>query len=141
MIIVVPVSVENAYLTSIANALDAQSTPGKFQLYSGTRPAGGGALSGNTKIIEWVLPKPCAASIADGVLTFNTIAYSQTLANSAHTFARGVDGADNWVVDLDTGVLNVPLADGSLAAWQFDAASYPVGALLIPTVLALKFPG
>jgi len=87
-----------------------------------------------------VLQKPCAASIANGTLTFNSVQPAQVLANVAHSWARGVDGSGNWVFDMDTGILNTPLSDGSLAAFQFDAASWAAGSYLWLTSLALKFP-
>jgi hypothetical protein len=134
-------SVENAYWTSIANALDAQSSPGQALIYSGTCPARGVAVSsGNHLICTFLLQKPCAASIANGILTLNTIAYAMVTGTDAHSFARFQDGSGNWVMDLDTGVINTPLADGSLAAWQFNMASYSAGSLLVPSVLTLSFP-
>ncbi len=134
-------TIENAFWTSIAAALDADTDPGQAIVYSGTCPARGVAVGGSNHVVmTYTLPKPCAASIANGILTFDTIAYAMVESTDAHSFVRFLDGAGTWVMDVDTGVLNVPLADGQLAAWQFDAASYTVGALVVPTSLTLRFP-
>jgi hypothetical protein len=134
-------TVENAFWTSIAAALDANANPGQALVYSGTCPARGVAVSlSNPLILTFTLAKPCAASIANGVLTFNTGAYAMVASTYAHSFVRFQDGAGAWVMDVDSGVLSVPLGDGSLAAWQFDAASYAIGALIVPTSLVLQFP-
>jgi hypothetical protein len=134
-------TVENAYWTTIANALDANANPGQALVYSGPCPARGVAVSGaNHLILTFTLAKPCVASITNGVLTFNTVAYGMVESTYAHSFVRFQDGAGAWVMDVDSGVVAVPLGDGSLAAWQFDAASYAVGALIVPTALALRFP-
>jgi len=134
-------SVENAFWTTISNALDAETDPGKAQIYSGTCPARGVDIGGgNTLIAEFTLVKPCAASIANGILTFTAWQYAIVLSTATVSFGRFLDGSDNWVMDVDCGVLNTPLGDGSLAAWQWDQASFPVGALIVPTSLTLKFP-
>lgn len=141
MRVAAPHGIENAYWTSIAALLDAQATPGKAKVYSGTCPARGVAVGGgNVLVMEFTLQKPCAASIADGILTFASVGYAMVASTEAHTFVRFEDGSGNWVMDVDSGVIATPLADGSLAAWQFDAASYTVGALIVPTSLALRFP-
>jgi len=134
-------SVENSYWTSIAALLDAQATPGKAHVYSGTCPAPGVAVDGsNVRVMTFTLQKPCAASIDHGILTFAPVDYAIVESTAEHTFVRFEDGSGNWVMDVDSGVKNVPLADGSLAAWQFNAASYTVGALIVQTSLALRFP-
>lgn len=141
MRVAAPRSIENAYWTAISNLLDAQSSPAQALIYSGTCPARGAAVSGSNHLIcSFTLQKPCAASIANGVLTLNAIAYAPVTDDAAHSFARFVDGAGNWVMDLDTGLINVPLSDGSYAAWQFNMSSYAVGGLLVPTGLTLSFP-
>ena len=132
---------ENAFWTTIANALDAETDPGQAIVYSGTCPARGVAVGGsNHVVLTFTLQKPCAASITDGVLTFDNINYGMVESTYAHSFVRFQDGVGNWVMDVDSGVVAVPLGDGTLAAWQFDAASYAIGALIVPTSLALRFP-
>lgn len=127
-------SFENAFWTAIAAALDAHTTPGRARVYSGTPPARGGALTGgNVLVVDFTLADPCAASISDGVLTLGAVAPALVLSTAAHTFARFESGAGTWVMDIDSGIL------GSGAAWEFNASSFAVGALILPDSLTFYF--
>jgi hypothetical protein len=133
-------SIENAYWTAIAAALDAASSPGQAWLCSGPVPARGVALSGSNHIIcQFTLQKPCG-SVASGALTLNPVNYAPVLNDSEHTFGRFVDGDGNFVFDVDTGVVGQTLPDGTTAAWMWNMASYGIGGLLVPTNLILRFP-
>lgn len=132
---------ENAFWQAKVDRLDSQTSPGKALVYSGDCPARSVAVDGgNTLIAEFVLQKPCAVSIANGILTFAAIPYAIVLSSAAHSFVRFVDGAGAWVMDCDSGIINMPLADGSYPVVGFNAASYAVGGLLVPTTLTLRFP-
>ena len=142
MKVIPAISVQNAHWTAIAALLDAQTAPGKLQIYTGTRPASGGTLSGNTKMIEFVLKKPCTNAITGGVWTLADIDYAQVLATGTHTFARMVDGSGNFVADIDTGVTSVTLADGTFGALLLSKANYSAGEYILfpPSSLVFQVP-
>lgn len=135
-----PASVANAFWTAIANLIDAQSTAGKAKVYSGAMPANGGALgSGNVLVMEFQLAKPCAASITNGIMTFASLGFAMAVSTEEHRFVRFEDGNGNWAMDVDSGVINTPLADGTLPVMRFSAASYSIGSTIAVTSAALHF--
>lgn len=95
----------NSQITRYGNA-------GILTIYSGTRPATGGVLSGNTALVTFTLGTPFA-SAASGTLGGNvsitpnlpndTIAIDGGTGTQA-TWARGTDSAGNFVADYDVGV-------------------------------------
>lgn len=92
----------SAMATQILNALDANAAAGKLRLYDGTRPATGGAAT--TLLAELTLAHP-AGTVTDGVLTFGPITSDdQADATGTVTWARLVDGAGAFVMDLDVTV-------------------------------------
>ena len=98
------VSIRNAMLDLIRDAIDAGTGAGKINIYSGTRPATGGALSGNTLLGTVVCGDPCAANAAAGVLTFNSFTEdSDADAGGTATWARITDSDDTFVTDASVG--------------------------------------
>ncbi len=92
MTIKLSTSVRNNRATQIANAIDAGSTGGKLNIYSGSRPSsGGGAIDPFTNLLLGTLTfsKPCSSSIDNGVLSFSAIAQDSAADNSGTaTWAR-----------------------------------------------------
>ena len=128
-------TIENAYWSSVVTLLNAQAGAGKALLYSGPVPSRGTAATvANTLIASFDLQKPAEASITGGVLTLASIDPATVLSSAAHTYAAFVDGSGAWVAHCDTGTA------GSGAAWVWNAASYTVGGILVPTTLTLRFP-
>lgn len=98
------VPLRNTMIQNVQTDLDAQSTPGVLNIYSGTRPATGGALSGNTLLATVTFSKPSAPAASNGVLTFNAIAADNSAAaTGTATWARATDGAGNFVFDANVG--------------------------------------
>lgn len=93
------VDVRNAYLQLIADAIDAAATPGKFLLYSGTRPAAGGTPTGLLQATI-LFAQPCG-TVADALLTFVPGEEGVRMDDEPITWGRMADGDDNYVLDGD----------------------------------------
>lgn len=94
------------YVTALRNArLDAITTfigaSGKLRLYSGTRPATGGAIT--TLLVELTLNATFAPGAASGVLTANAIASGTAVATGTASWAR-IFKADGTTICIDLGV-------------------------------------
>lgn len=97
-------ALRNARLDLIRDAIDAGAGPGTLKIYTGTRPATGGALSGNTLLGTLTFADPCAPNAADGVLTFSAITQDAAAdASGTATWARVADSAGAFVLDLSVG--------------------------------------
>lgn len=97
-------TIRNNMLTQILNAIDAGAGAGTIKIYTGTRPATGGALSGNTLLGTLTFSDPCAASPSGGVLTFNAITQDAAAdATGTATWARIEDSAGTFVYDASVG--------------------------------------
>ena len=93
--------IRTARMEVIAEAIDAASEAGYINLYSGTRPATGGAVNGNTLLATVTLTLPCASAVTNGVLTLNHAGIAETAALDDGTvaWARVYDGDGNFVMD------------------------------------------
>ena len=96
------VTVRNAMLNAIRNAIDAGAGPGTIRGYDGTRPATGGAAT--TLLFEVTCSDPSAPDAAGGVLTFSAIT-SDASANASGnaTWCRFVDSTGAFVQDGSVG--------------------------------------
>lgn len=96
-------TIRNARLTAIVDAIDGGSGAGTLKIYSGVRPATGGALSGNTLLATLTFTDPCG-SVSGGVLTFDTItADASADDDGTATWARLADSAGTFCLDLGCG--------------------------------------
>lgn len=101
MAISLSTAARNARLTALITAIDAGSGPGVLSIYSGTRPATGGATT--TLLAELTLSDPCG-TVSGGVLTFNAITQdSSANASGTASWARIVDSTGTHVLDLGVG--------------------------------------
>lgn len=100
-------SLKNSRSTLIKTAIDADINAGEVRFYSETMPeTTGGAITTQKLIATCVLSKPCG-SVSNGVLTFDTINDDLVAdANGTIGFGRVVDGAGNFVLDGDAGLIN-----------------------------------
>lgn len=94
------------YVATLRNAqLDAITTfvgaSGKLRIYSGTRPATGGAIT--TLLVELTLNATFAAAASAGVLTLNAIASGTAVATGTATWAR-IFKSDGTTIALDMDV-------------------------------------
>jgi hypothetical protein len=97
-------TIRSARITLVRDALDANASPGYFELYTGTQPAtGGAAITTQIKLGTLTLSKPCG-TISNGVLTFDAIADDAAADDSGQiAWARFYDGGGNFVMDGDCG--------------------------------------
>lgn len=96
--------IRNNILNQILNAIDAGAGAGTIKIYTGTRPATGAALSGNTLLGTLTFSDPCAAAPSGGVLTFNAITQDSAAdATGTAAWARIEDSAGTFVCDASVG--------------------------------------
>lgn len=101
MTIGINTTTRNSRLTQISAAIDAGSTGGTIKIYSGTRPATGAALSGNTLLSTLTFQKPSAPAPSGGVLTFSQItADTNAAATGTAAWARISDSTGAFVMDM-----------------------------------------
>lgn len=108
--------------TARNNMLDeitaAIGSSGLLRIYSGTRPATGGAET--TKLAELALSATAAPAAAGGVLTFSSISDDTSAdATGTATWARLCTSAGTAVVDMDVGTSGSDL--------NFDSVSFVAG--------------
>ena len=97
-------SVRNSRLNVVRDAIDAGGAAGSIKFYAGTRPATGGALSGNTLLATLAFSYPSAANAASGVLTFSAITDDTSAdADGTALWARIADSNGTFVADVSVG--------------------------------------
>ena len=117
-------AVRNARAQVLITALDAAAGAGEVRIYSGTKPAAGAALSGNTLLGTIALSDPSGV-VANGVVTFGSFTDDISAdADGTITWARFVDGDGAFVADCDCGVA------GSNAALIFNAVTVTNGGVI-----------
>lgn len=94
------------YVTALRNAkLDAITTfagnSGKLRIYSGSRPATGGAIT--TLLVELTMNATSFPAASGGVLTANAIASGTAVATGTATWAR-LFKSDGTTIVMDMGV-------------------------------------
>ncbi|MBK3333565.1 hypothetical protein [Burkholderia pseudomallei] len=94
-------TLRNAMLDQITSQAGASAL---LSIYSGTRPATGGALSGNTLLAQLTCNATFAPASSGGVLTLNSIASVAAAATGTATWARLTksDGT-TFVADFSVG--------------------------------------
>lgn len=108
------VEIRNEKLNAIRDRIDAGGGPAKLRVFSGRRPPTGG--SPTTLLAELTFSYPCAPDAVEATLVFNAIAREdKARASGKATWARVVDAAGKFVMDLDAG------GPGSLADAELDA--------------------
>ncbi len=101
MAISLALSLRRARLQKIADAIDAGTAAGRFKLYTGTRPAPGGAPVGALQA-EIILNDPCAAlHSTDATLIFVTGQEGVRVDTQTITWGRFTDADGNFVIDGD----------------------------------------
>lgn len=94
-------SLRNARLQVIADALDAGAAGGKLKFYTGTSPGIANAATG-TALGTCTFSTTCG-TVSAAVLTFSTVTDGTGLADGTAGYARGTDSDDNSVIDFTVG--------------------------------------
>lgn len=98
------VTVRNARLNVIRDALDAGATGGLLLIYDGTRPATGAAVTTQVLLGTLTFSATSAPNASGGVLTFNAITEDSSAdATGTATWARATDSNSSFVMDMSVG--------------------------------------
>jgi hypothetical protein len=92
-------TLRNSRLNAITTAV---GTSGKLRVYSGTKPAVGGAET--TTLATLTCSATFAPAAAAGVLTANAITSATAVASGTPTWARLMTSADAAVIDMTAAV-------------------------------------
>jgi len=90
-------------LQALTRAIDAGSAAGFLNLYDGTRPSTGGAVTTQVKLAALRFADPSAGSISGLTLTLLLGAPVLALKSGIATWARITDSDGNFVADMDVG--------------------------------------
>lgn len=106
-------SVVSDMLRSITRALDANpDAPGRLLVFSGAWPGEGSAPTGaNSVLLTYTFNRPSLAGVAGRTLGLSYVASVLAQGSGEAVWARCVDGAGNFVVDLD---VSLPDGDGAV---------------------------
>ena len=96
-------ALRTARAQAIITAIDTGSSDGTMNVYSGTKPATGDAVTTQTLLGTITFQKPCGTA-TNGVLSFNTTANTAVLADGTISWARIKNGNGVMVADVDCGV-------------------------------------
>lgn len=114
-----------AVRNAMMNAIATEAGNGALlRLYTGTRPATGGAIGGSTLLGTLTCGSPMAPAAVDGVLTFNSIADDASADNSgAAAWARlvksdGVTHVADFTVTVTGGGGDITMNSVVISAGQ-----------------------
>lgn len=114
-------SLRNAQLDDVRDAIDAGAGPGVLTIYSGARPATGGAVT--TEVATLTMGDPSAPNASAGSVTYNAVTADASATGGAATWFRITDSTGAFVMDGDVGTSgsdlnlnNTTIAAGSSVA-------------------------
>lgn len=97
-------SLRTARAQLIADAIDAGAGPGLLRLYTAPQPATGAAVGAATLLGTLTHSDPSAASVTNGVITFDAISDDTSAdASGECVWARSVDSTGAFVADWTVG--------------------------------------
>ncbi|CAK1277505.1 Uncharacterised protein [Burkholderia pseudomallei] len=103
-------AVRNAMLDAITTQAGASAL---LSIYSGTRPATGGALSGNTLLAQLTCNATFAPASSGGVLTLNSIASATAAATGTAVWARLTTSGGTFIADFSVGTSGTEIIIGT----------------------------
>lgn len=96
-------TLRNSRLQKIIDAIDAGPSFGTLEIYDGTQPATGAAITTETKLGILTFSDPCG-TVSGGVLTFGTITGEDAaLDDGTATWGRILDSDGTFVGDFTVG--------------------------------------
>lgn len=100
-------------LQALTRQLDADpSSPGRMLVYDSPRPASGQMPNpAPTLLAQLIFPRPSLDSVTGTQLTLRTPAPALVLVTGVATWVRLVNGAGQYVADMDVGIDGDPTAD------------------------------
>lgn len=111
-------TVRNQRLNVIRDFIDSGGAAAKLIVYSGAKPAKGGAAT--TALIEFTLAYPCAPNASNGQLAFSPISSTAAIGDGVATWARIQTSSGTFVMDCEVGDLStsapVRLSDTSITS-------------------------
>ena len=90
-------------LDEITALIDADAGAGEIRVYSGTRPATGGALSGNTLLATLVFSTTSFPAASSNAITSSAITDESSATAGTASWFRVVDNSGDFVMDGDVG--------------------------------------
>ena len=97
-------TLRNAQLDAIDDAMNAGSAGATLKIYSGTRPATGAALSGNTLLATLTFSTTAFGAASSGSITAASITSDSTAdATGTASFFRIEDSDSTFIMDGDCG--------------------------------------
>jgi len=104
------VTVRNSRANALRDAIDAGAGPGLVEIYDGTRPATGGAITTQTLLGTVTCSAVSAPDASGGVLTFSAFTEDSSAdADGTASWARITDSDANFVTDMDVGTAGADL--------------------------------
>lgn len=95
-------TLRNGIADLIRNGIDGGSGDGYLRVYSGTRPATGGALGGAVLLAEFRFADPSAPNASGGVSTFNGLdPETSAPASGTPSWGRILDSDETFLLDID----------------------------------------
>jgi hypothetical protein len=94
-------TLRNNQLADIGTLIDGGAGPGLLVLYSGTRPATGGAIT--SEIATMTFSDPSMGTPSGGSVTANAITADASATGGTATWFRVTDSAGGHVMDGDVG--------------------------------------
>ncbi|WFM72969.1 hypothetical protein [Halomonas sp. CKK8] len=127
-------SIKNARLQAIADAVDAGGEGATFTFYTGSRPANVQEAATGDELVVLPVPVPFAEAIQNGVLTGKAMPKTMATGGGEVGWGRLRDAAGVAVMDLDAG------AEGSGAPATLPATQLYAGMLIEGVSLVLAEP-
>jgi hypothetical protein len=85
---------------------------GELQVYDGSMPNGGAAVTTQNLLVSFALPDP-AGTVVEGVFSLGAIAEVLASGTGTASWVRILDAAGVWLMDLDAG----PAGSGTAVAF------------------------
>src|SRR4051812_36979737 len=88
------------------STIGSLANSGKLRVYTGIKPAtSGGALTGQTLLVEFILAADAFPPAAAGVLTANSLSSVNSIANGIASWYRLVRSNNTFILDGSVGVV------------------------------------